>query len=125
MPPRASASTSSPTSSSVPRRPAPSKKRMTPSSCGGWPRSAANRAPSRGSREEPLVELAERPLKRVDEACMSRRAGVAVELRIVHDSADEECLLQASQAATQALGAADKTLEQIVEGADRAAEERR
>ena len=45
MPPRASASTSSPTSSSVPRLPAPSKKRTTPSSGGASPGSSAKSAP--------------------------------------------------------------------------------
>ncbi len=45
MPPRASASTSSPTSSSVPRLPAPSKKRITPSSGGASPGSSAKSAP--------------------------------------------------------------------------------
>ena len=45
MPARASASTSSPTSSSVPRLPAPSKKRITPSSGGASPGSSAKSAP--------------------------------------------------------------------------------
>ena len=53
-------------------------------------------------------------------------ARVAVELRSAHDPADEECLLHSSQPAKRARRrAAHETVEQVIEGADRAAEERR
>ena len=76
-------------------------------------------------REEPLIELVERPLERLGEARMRRGACVAVELRAAHDPADEKCLLHASQLPTSARRAGCKTAKQVVERADRAAEERR
>jgi hypothetical protein len=75
-------------------------------------------------REQPLVELTERPLEGVHEAGMRRGACVAVELCALHDSADEKRLLHASEPAQCALRTAHETIEQVVEGADRAAEQR-
>ncbi len=56
---------------------------------------------------------------------MRRGARVARELRAAHDPADEQCLLHSSEPAKRAFGAARETVEQVVEGADRAAQQRR
>ena len=55
---------------------------------------------------------------------MGGGTGVAVELSAVDYPPDEECLLQAPQSTERSLGATHETLEEIVEGADRAAEQR-
>jgi hypothetical protein len=74
--------------------------------------------------EQPLVELAERALERVDEARMSRRAGIPVERCAADDTADEERLLHASELRTGVRGPERESTKQIVEGDDRAAEQR-
>ena len=56
---------------------------------------------------------------------MSRGACEAVQLQAVDDPADDECLLQASEPPTGVGGAGRQTTKQVVEGADRPAEERR
>ena len=76
-------------------------------------------------REEPLVELVERPLERVDESGVRSGSREAVELRAVHDPADEERLLHASELTASVRGAGRQAPEEVVERADRAAEERR
>ena len=81
-------------------------------------------AVDRVGAEEPVLELAERPLERVDEARMSRRACKPVELRAADDPADEKRLLRAAERAAPVRRARCDAAEQIFEGVDRAAEQR-
>ena len=76
-------------------------------------------------REEPLVELLERPLERFCEARMRGGACVAVELRAAHDPADEERLLQASELPASFRRSGSEPAKEVVERADRAAQQRR
>ncbi len=76
-------------------------------------------------RDEPLVELVERPLERFGEARMRGGACVAAELSAAHDPADEKCLFHPSELPTSGRGAGCEAAKQVVERADRAAEERR
>ena len=74
--------------------------------------------------EQPRLELLERLLERVDEAGPPCRACESVELRSADDAADDQRLLRTSQHLPRLRGPGREAAEHVVEGADRAAEER-
>ena len=84
------------------------------------PELAADR---RGS-EQSLLELVERPLERLDEPRVRRGTGVAMEIGRAHHPAHEQRALRAPQRPPNVARAEGDTLEHVVEGADRAAEQR-
>ena len=72
----------------------------------------------RGGSEQPLFELVERPLERVDEARLSRGARVAAEIGAAHDAAHEQCTLHAPDGRATLARPGDDLLEDVVERAD-------
>lgn len=73
--------------------------------------------------EHPLLELAERLQERVGEARGARRAGETVQRRVRERAADDQGALRVGRDRTLFGIVADEPCEEVVEGADGAAEE--